>query len=436
CDTTGVEPDFALVKFKKLAGGGYFKIANQSVAPALENLGYPKAQIDDIMRYVLGTLTLDGAPHINRESLAAKGLNAEDIAKVEKALPGVFELPFAFNVWTLGEDALGRLGLTKEQWSKPGFNLLRAIGFSQQQIDEANDAICGMQTVEGAPHLKDKHLQIFDCANRCGKHGQRFIHYMGHVRMMAAAQPFLSGAISKTINMPNEATIRDIENAYHESWRLGIKAMALYRDGSKLSQPLSSTSDKKEDAAADEQKAEIARLKTELAEMRKVIGQIDPAQGGVPRTVTTGFRPTRRTLPAKRGGFTQEARVASHKIYLRTGEYDDGQLGEIFVDLHKEGAAMRSLMNCFAIAVSKGLQYGVPLQEFVDTFTFTRFEPQGMVDGHPNIKMATSIIDYVFRVLGLEYLGRTDLVQIPPQESATNFGEMLPPEVKSSAAPT
>ena len=436
CDTTGVEPDFALVKFKKLAGGGYFKIANQSVAPALENLGYPKAQIDDIMRYVLGTLTLDGAPHINRESLAAKGLNAEDIAKVEKALPGVFELPFTFNVWTLGEDALGRLGLTKEQWSKPGFNLLRAIGFSQQQIDEANDAICGMQTVEGAPYLKDKHLQIFDCANRCGKHGQRFIHYMGHVRMMAAAQPFLSGAISKTINMPNEATIRDIENAYHESWRLGIKAMALYRDGSKLSQPLSSTSDKKEDAAADEQKAEIARLKTELAEMRKVIGQIDPAQGGVPRTVTTGFRPTRRTLPAKRGGFTQEARVASHKIYLRTGEYDDGQLGEIFVDLHKEGAAMRSLMNCFAIAVSKGLQYGVPLQEFVDTFTFTRFEPQGMVDGHPNIKMATSIIDYVFRVLGLEYLGRTDLVQIPPQESATNFGEMLPPEVKSSAAPT
>ncbi|HMM42060.1 MAG TPA: vitamin B12-dependent ribonucleotide reductase [Thermomicrobiales bacterium] len=439
CDTTGVEPDFALVKFKKLAGGGYFKIANQSIAPALKNLGYAKAQIDEIMRYVLGTLSLDGAPHINRESLAAKGLNADDIAKVEKALPGVFELPFAFNVWTLGEDALGRLGLTKEQWSKPGFNLLRAIGFTQQQIDEANDVICGMQTVEGAPHLKDKHLPIFDCANRCGKHGQRFIHYIGHVRMMAAAQPFLSGAISKTINMPNEATTGDIENAYHESWKLGIKAMALYRDGSKLSQPLSSKSDNKAekgaDTAADEQKAEIARLKAELAEMRKVAGQLEPAQGGTPRTVTTGFRPTRRTLPAKRGGFTQEARVAGHKVYLRTGEYDDGQLGEIFVDLHKEGATMRSLMNCFAIAVSKGLQYGVPLQEFVDTFTFTRFEPQGMVDGHPNIKMATSIIDYVFRVVGLEYLHRTDLVQVPPQESVTNFGEMLPPEAKSAPAP-
>ncbi len=438
CDTTGVEPDFALVKFKKLSGGGYFKIANQSIAPALGNLGYGKAQIDDIMRYVLGALSLDGAPHINRESLAARGLNAADIAKVEKALPGVFELPFAFNVWTLGEDALGRLGLTKEQWSKPGFNLLQAIGFTQQQIDEANDAICGMQTIEGAPHLKDKHLPIFDCANRCGKHGQRFIHYMGHVRMMAAAQPFLSGAISKTINMPNEATIGDIENAYNESWKLGIKAMALYRDGSKLSQPLSSKADKKAEksAASDEQKAEIARLKAELAEMKKIAGQLEPAQGGAsPRTVTTGFRPTRRTLPAKRGGFTQEARVAGHKVYLRTGEYDDGQLGEIFVDLHKEGATMRSLMNCFAIAVSKGLQYGVPLQEFVDTFTFTRFEPQGMVDGHPNIKMATSIIDYVFRVLGLEYLHRSDLVQVPPQESVTNFGEMLPPEAKSAAAP-
>ncbi len=439
CDTTGVEPDFALVKFKKLSGGGYFKIANQSVAPALKNLGYNPAQVNDIIRYVLGTLSLDGAPHINRDSLLAKGLNEADIAKIEKALPGVFELPFAFNVWTLGEDALVRLGLTQEEWTKPGFNLLRAIGFSQQQIDEANDVICGMQTIEGAPHLKDKHLPIFDCANRCGKHGQRFIHYMGHVRMMAATQPFLSGAISKTINMPNEATVADIENAYHESWKLGIKAMALYRDGSKLSQPLSSKSDKaaeaEKDEEADERAAEIAALKAELAEMQKIAAQLDPAQAANPRTVTTNFRPTRRTLPAKRGGFTQEARVASHKIYLRTGEYDDGQLGEIFVDLHKEGAAMRSLMNCFAIAVSKGLQYGVPLQEFVDTFTFTRFEPQGMVDGHPNIKMATSIIDYVFRVLGLEYLNRTDLVQVPPQESATNFGEMLPPEAKSSAAP-
>ena len=415
CDTTGVEPDFALVKFKKLAGGGYFKIANQSVKPALKNLGYSETQIDDIMRYVLGTLSLEGAPHINPDSLRLKGLNDEDLAKIEKTLPSVFELPFAFNVWTLGEDALTRLGLTKSQWTKPGFNLLRAIGFTQQQIDEANDVICGMQTVEGAPHLKDKHLPVFDCANTCGKHGKRYIHYMGHVRMMAAAQPFLSGAISKTINMPNEATVEDIEQAYHESWRLGIKAMALYRDGSKLSQPLSSKSDTKEEKVDDAAQDEIKRLKAELAEMQKIAAQHEPVNPNAPVvTRTHAFRPTRRLMPAKRRGFTQEARVAGHKVYLRTGEYEDGTLGEVFIDLHKEGATMRSLMNCLAIAVSKGLQYGVPLQEFVDTFTFTRFEPQGMVDGHPNIKLSTSLVDYVFRVLGLEYLGRTDLVQVPP----------------------
>jgi len=430
CDTTGVEPDFALVKFKKLSGGGYFKIANQSIAPALRTIGYKPDQVEEMLRYVLGTMSLDGAPHVNRESLMAKGLNDADIAKVQKTLPGVFELPFAFNVWTLGEDALVRLGLTQAQWSGPGFNLLRAIGFTPAEIDAANDVICGMQTIEGAPHLKDKHLPIFDCANQCGKHGKRFIHYMGHVRMMAATQPFLSGAISKTINMPNEADIADIEDAYMESWRLGIKAMALYRDGSKLSQPLSSKSDVKEEidglaeqaaeaqAAILEAESEIKQLREELAAMQKIAATLDRPNGAGPVVSRTNpFRPTRRTLPGKRGGFTQEARVAGHKVYLRTGEYDDGTLGEVFIDLHKEGATMRSLMNCFAIAVSKGLQYGVPLQEFVDTFTFTRFEPQGMVDGHPNIKMATSLIDYVFRVLGLEYLDRGDLVQIPPTKS-------------------
>ena len=404
CDTTGVEPDFALVKFKKLAGGGYFKIANQSVTPALRNLGYKEDQIDDIIRYVTGTLTLDGAPHINRESLLARGLTEDDLAKIEKSLPGVFELPFAFNVWALGEDALRRMGLTPEIWNQPGFDLLRAIGFSRQQIEEANEVICGTQTIEGAPHLKDHHLSVFDCANRCGKKGQRFIHYMGHVRMMAAVQPFLSGAISKTINMPNEATVADIEHAYMESYRLSLKALALYRDGSKLSQPLSSKSDSKSDE--DEPVVEAVREPVKVAA---------PIASSLPAPAPV-YRPVRRHPPAKRRGFTQEARVAGHKIYLRTGEYEDGQLAEIFVDLHKEGATMRSLMNSFAIAISKGLQYGVPLEEFVDTFTFTRFEPQGMVDGHPNIKIATSIIDYVFRVLALEYLGRTDLVQVPPTD--------------------
>ena len=400
CDTTGVEPDFALVKFKKLAGGGYFKIANQSIAPALRTLGYTEEQIEDILRYVLGTLSLDNAPHINRASLMEKGLTSEEVDRLEQALPSVFELTYAFTPWTLGEEALRRLGFTPEQWQRPGFNLLRELGFTPQQIAEANDVICGMQTVEGAPHLKDEHLPVFDCANKCGKHGRRFIHHMGHIRMMAAVQPFLSGAISKTINMPNEVTVEDIEEAYMASWRLGLKAMALYRDGSKLSQPLSSAS-KQDQEEKDEAKAEAA------AEAPAPVAAAEPQ-------IVYVERPKRRPLPAKRRGFTQEGRVAGHKIYLRTGEYEDGTLGEIFIDMHKEGAAFRSLMNCFAIAISKGLQYGVPLEEFVDTFTFQRFEPQGMVEGHPYIKMATSIIDYVFRVLGYEYLGRTDFVQVQP----------------------
>lgn len=431
CDTTGVEPDFALVKFKKLAGGGYFKIANQSIDPALRNLGYNDQQRQDILTYVLGTMNLDGTPHINRETLKAKGLNNEDIAKIEAALPGVFELGFAFNHWALGEDAIKRLGFTMEQASAPGFNLLRALGFSSAQIEEANEAICGTQMVEGAPHLRPEHYAVFDTANKSGKKGTRFIHHMGHIGMMAAAQSFLSGAISKTINMPNEATVEDVEDAYYESWKQGVKAMALYRDGSKMSQPLSNKSDTVIDEEAIKETveeavaavtagkdAEIAALQAKIAQLeaeksKLAAGAMAPAQGqqqlpGMPHI------PTRRRLPAKRHGFTQETRIAGHKLYLRTGEYEDGTLGEVFIDMHKEGAAFRSMINQFAIAISKGLQYGVPLQEYVDTFTFVRFEPQGMVSGHPNIKIATSVIDFVFRVLGMEYLGRTDLVQVPP----------------------
>jgi ribonucleoside-diphosphate reductase alpha chain len=433
CDTTGVEPDFALVKFKKLAGGGYFKIANQSLDPALRNLGYSVEERETILTYVLGTLSLDGAPHVNKHSLAERGFNAEDIAKIEKALPGVFELGFAFNAWTLGEEALGRAGISMERASQPGFDLLAALGFSRKQIDEANEHICGTMTVEGAPFLKDEHLPVFDCANKCGKKGTRYISAMGHVKMMAAAQSFLSGAISKTINMPHEATVEDITDAYMESWKHGIKAMALYRDGSKLSQPLSTKSDVKREDAEDElaREAEIrARIDAEVeiavakalaaasttgsTETAVATPEVIPATARVAASGTAAAQPYRRRLPSKRSGFTQEARVAGQKVYLRTGEYEDGTLGEIFIDMHKEGAAFRSMINCFAIAVSKGLQYGVPLEEFVDTFTFTRFEPQGMVTGHPNIKTTTSIIDFVFRVLGLEYQGRTDLVHVQP----------------------
>ena len=414
CDTTGVEPDFALVKFKKLAGGGYFKIANQSLEPALRNLGYDERERKAILEYVLGTLSLAGAPHVNRASLVARGLADADVDAIERALPGVFELGFAFNAWTLGEDALRRVGVSTEQATAPGFDLLAALGFSRQQVDEANRHVCGTMTVEGAPYLRDEHLAVFDCANKCGKTGTRFIHHMGHIRMMSAAQSFLSGAISKTINMPHEATVEDVVEAYHESWSHGLKAMALYRDGSKLSQPLSTRSDtdKEDDAAEAEREAAIQQriddaVAAATAEQAVLVAAATPAPAAP--------RPFRRRLPAKRRGFTQEARVAGNKVFLRTGEYEDGKLGEIFIDMHKEGAAFRSMINCFAISISKGLQYGVPLEEFVDTFTFTRFEPQGMVTGHPNIKMATSIIDYVFRVLGIEYLGRTDLAQVQPE---------------------
>ncbi len=455
CDTTGVEPDFALVKFKKLSGGGYFKIANQSVEPALENLGYDDAQRRDIIRYLLGALFLETSPHINRDSLKAKGFTDADLAKIEASLPATFELSFAFSPWSLGEETLGRLGFSMEQATAPDFDLLRALGFSNAQINEANEFVCGTMTVEGAPHLRDEHLPVFDCANKNGRKGVRYISAHGHIAMMGAAQSFLSGAISKTINMPHEATVEDIEAVHMESWNHGIKAIALYRDGSKMSQPLSTKSDRQsEDEAealdpeeirqliADAVSEAMAQAETALAaEHETAAVRLEAAEGRAAAATaevarlkadiaqtsasTTSPAPYRRRLPARRHGFTQEARVAGHKVFLRTGEYEDGTLGEIFIDMHKEGAAYRSMINSFAIAISKGLQYGVPLEEFVETFTFVRFEPQGMVTGHPNIKMATSMIDYVFRVLGLEYLGRSDLVQVQPDPSDL-MSEALP----------
>jgi ribonucleotide reductase alpha subunit len=406
CDTTGVEPDFALVKFKKLAGGGYFKIANQSIRPALKNLGYSPEEIADILAYVTGTLRLDGAPHINRESLKEKGLTDEELDRVEESLPSVFELSFAFNSWTLGEDCLKRLGFTEEQYQAPDFNFLRAIGFTRAQIEEAGDVICGCMTTEGAPHLKEEHYPVFDTANPCGKRGKRFIHYMGHLRMMAAAQPFLSGAISKTINMPHESTVEDIQHAYLEGWKLGLKAVALYRDGSKSSQPLNSRGDDQGDGEETEEASVDTR--TNLVAAASQIKEIY-AKGHVSSV--------RRRLPSKREGITQEARIAGHKIFVRTGEYEDGTLGEIFIDMHKAGSTMRGMVDAFAIAVSLGLQHGVPLEKYVNTMTFTRFEPAGTVN-HPNIKMATSVVDYVFRLLGMEYLGRTDFVQVPPKQES------------------
>ncbi|NQV07000.1 vitamin B12-dependent ribonucleotide reductase, partial [bacterium] len=415
CDTTGVEPDFALVKFKKLAGGGYFKIANQSIDPALLSLGYSEEDRSEIIDYVVGTMSLHGAPHINAETLSSRGLTPMEIQAIEKTLSGVFELRHAFNGWVLGSDAMARLGFTDAQWNDVGFDLLLALGFTAAEIREANDWICGRQTIEGAPHLRDEHLPVFDTANRNGRLGTRFIHHTGHIRMMAAAQPFISGAISKTINMPNEVSADDIEEAYMLSWDLGLKSMALYRDGSKASQPLSATTQDEGETPDIEPLELTAALEQEAQLVRGTMSEATLAPGHSPSQAYQGVNRPRFVLPSRRAGWTQEARIGGHKVFLRTGEYEDGTLGELFIDLAKEGATLRGILSCFAIAVSKGLQYGVPLDEFVDTFTFHTFEPRGMVEGHPNIRMASSIVDYVFRALGMEYLGRTDLVQVPPK---------------------
>jgi len=438
CDTTGVEPDFSLVKFKKLAGGGYFKIVNQSVPYALRRLGYSEAQAAEIVAYVSGTNTLLGAPHVNRQSLKAKGLSDEDVAKVEKALPGVFELSLAFAPWIVGKEVYDRLGITAETLAKPGFSLLSHLGFSADQISEANDVIVGRMTIEGAPHLRLEHYSVFDCANRCGREGKRFLAPMAHIKMMAAVQPFLSGAISKTVNLPNDASVDEVRKIYEEGWKLGLKAVALYRDGCKASQPLTSSAKK---AKKDVEPVAVGSAAAGSAEAIALA----PAPAA---EVSVRPKGSRVRMPQKRRGFTQEARVGGHKVFLRTGEYEDGTLGEIFIDMHKEGAAFRSLMNCFAMAVSVGLQYGVPLETYVEQFTFTRFEPHGVVGGHPNIKFATSIVDYIFRVLGVEYLKRYDFAQVKPDEqdpviddptqtnlaeAARGAGDATPPSSKAQS---
>src|SRR5947199_4507818 len=411
CDTTGIEPDFALVKFKKLAGGGYWKIINQAVPVALRTLGYRESDIAEIEAYAVGHGSLSNAPGINVSTLKAKGFTDEAIAKVEKALPTAFDIKFAFNKWTFGEDFIrDQLGIGAEAITAPNFDLLSAVGFSKREIEAANVHICGAMTVEGAPHLKAEHYPVFDCANPCGKVGKRYLSVESHIRMMAASQPFISGAISKTINMPNDATVEDCKSAYLLSWKLALKANALYRDGSKLSQPLQSQLIADEDDDDDTVEAFIekpaAARASALAE--KVVEKV------VERIVVMRER---ERMPDRRKGYTQKAVVGGHKVYLRTGEYDDGRLGEIFIDMHKEGAALRSLLNNFAIAVSLGLQYGVPLEEYVDAFTFTRFEPSGPVQGNDSIKYATSILDYVFRELAVSYLERFDLAHVDPTES-------------------
>ncbi|MFN7710202.1 MAG: vitamin B12-dependent ribonucleotide reductase [Holosporales bacterium] len=409
CDTTGVEPDFAIVKFKKLVGGGYFKIINRMVPHALKTMGYSETQIKDIVDYAVGHGTLENAPGINFESLRTKGFTDDAIEAVKKALTSAFDVKFAFNRWTLGDEFCQKvLGFSEAQLSNPSFDILTALGFGAEEIEAANTYCCGAMTLEGAPHLQEEHLPVFDCATPCGRKGKRFLSSGSHIHMMAAVQPFISGSISKTINMPNTATIEECKDAYMLSWRLGLKCNALYRDGSKLSQPLNTSllsEDDGQEFMDEVVQSPQAQRATMIAE--RVVERV------VERFLHRGDR---LRLPTRRKGYTQKASVGGHTVYLRTGEYEDGRLGEIFLDMHKEGAAFRSLMNNFAMAISIGLQYGVPLEEFVDAFSFTRFEPSGLVTGNDAIKMATSILDYIFRELAISYLGRTDLAHVSPSD--------------------
>ncbi len=428
CDTTGIEPDFALVKFMKLAGGGYFKIINQAVPEALRTLGYGEAEIAEIEAYAVGHGTLAQAPAINHTTLRARGFTDEILKKVDGALKSAFDISFVFNRWTLGETFLTEtLKVPAEKLAEPGFDLLAHLGFSKKDIETANEHVCGAMTLEGAPHLDEQHLAVFDCANPCGRKGKRFLSVDSHIYMMAAAQPFISGAISKTINMPNDATVEDCKQSYMLSWRLALKANALYRDGSKLSQPLNSQL-LADDADEAEEIVEQLTADKPMAARAAVM-----AEKIVERIVER--KREREKLPNRRKSYTQKATVGGHKVYLHTGEYEDGRLGEIFIDMHKEGAAFRSLMNNFAIAISLGLQYGVPLDEYVEAFTFTRFEPAGLVQGNDTIKNATSILDYIFRELAVSYLGRNDLAHVDLSEIANTGLGSSDEELEEQAPP-
>lgn len=446
CDTTGVEPDFALVKFKKLSGGGYFKIINQAVPAALQKLGYSETEIEAIVTYAKGSGSLKNTPHLNHQFLQEKGLTQTEIQRIENALATAFDIRFAFTKFVLSEAVFERLGIAFSEFQKPEFDLLYYWKLTPKQVNEANAFVAGTMTVEGAPFLKREHYAVFDCANRCGETGTRYIKASGHLQMMAAVQPFISGAISKTINLPHETTVEEVAACNFQAWELGLKACALYRDGSKLSQPL--TQQKKEnEAETSPENATVFVPETAASDAPKMLTEdqvLEAAMAIIAESKDTKFKRAlseivkRKRLPDKRNGFTQKAKIDGHAIYVRTGEYSDGTLGEIFIDMYKEGASFRSLLNCFAISVSLGLQYGVPLDEYVSRFTFTRFEPAGRVE-HPNIKQATSIFDYIFRLLAFEYLERKDLVHVLPdelpEEAPQRSVEKVAPEMPAANAP-
>jgi len=412
CDTTGIEPDFSLVKFKKLVGGGYVRIVNNSVRRALTGLGYTKSQVEEIQAYALGHNTINECPHNIEYKLRTAGFTDQDIQTIDTLVKeGVAfgDVSVALGKTALGKDLLDKIGIPEEDYHQPGFSLLKYLGVSDSDINDVNIYIYGNMCLEGAPHLNPEHLSVFDCANKCGTNGTRFLSHRAHIDMVGAVQPFLSGAVSKTINIPAGATIDDVRRCYMRGWQRGLKAVALYRDGSKLSQPLSTTS------------------------------ILDVKNGDTPLQVAEKlavFVAQRRRLPNKRSGYTRKASIGGHTLYIRTGEYDKGDIGEIFIDMHKEGAAFRSLMNSFAIAISLGLQYGVPLEEFVEAFVFTRFEPNGTVVGHDRIKMATSLLDYIFRELAINYMDRDDLAHVQIEDTCNTTVGNAGDSVKQPVEPT
>jgi ribonucleoside-diphosphate reductase alpha chain len=452
CDTTGVEPDFALVKFKKLAGGGYFKIANQSLRPALVNLGYSPEEVHAIIQYVMGTLTLHDAPVINYETLLHRGFTEAELEKIEAALPSSFELSFAFSPYLLGEDFFNRMEIPQGVWQSPNFNTLRHLGFTAQQINDANDHICGRGCIEGSP-LKPEHEDVFDTANKCGKYGKRFIPVQGHIRMMAAAQPFISGAISKTINLPNEASVQDIKDSYRLSWELGLKANALYRDGSKLSQPLNVKSDEDLDRKHDEEDEDaVASAREEIADevaraAHKAGGlqsagltadNVEPAprethiiEKIVERIVE---RPLRRRLPDTRHATTHKFDVAGHEGYITVGLYEDGQPGEIFIRMAKEGSTIGGLMDTIATLVSVSLQFGVSIESLVRKFEHVRFEPSGMTR-NADIPFAKSLVDYIFRWLAMEFVPGYRAANSPRRPSTPAPTPVMRETPSSSSSP-
>jgi ribonucleoside-diphosphate reductase alpha chain len=475
CDTTGVEPDFALVKFKKLAGGGYFKIANASLRPALKSLGYDNRQTDEIVTYVMGTLSIDtpmpaslqSGSRTFRDYLDSRGFSSAELVAIENQLPTVFELAFAFSAWSMPERVLKSIGVDPEKAkSDPSFNGLKALGLTARQIEELNRLICGTQCIEGAPYMKSEHLAVFDCANKCGSSGQRFIAPQGHIRMMAAAQPFISGAISKTINLPEEASVEDIGNAYWLSWELGLKANALYRDGSKLSQPLNTKSDVDVDDDSDEDEHELeaalGEASTGVAELASAIStsltsSVHPTKelnGNVTRsdaqntpaeTIPQAYieriveriieRPMRRRLPDTRRSITHHFNVAGHEGYLTVGQYDDGSPGELFITMSKEGSTIGGLMDSLGTAISVALQYGVPIESLVTKFAHQRFEPMGMTTNR-DIPFAKSLVDYIFRWMGMEFIPGYREANAPPRTQGSTKSADTPSHATPHAGDT